>query len=283
LYSRAPGTVRQSSRLLIIMRIRIIALIVTVAINLPAFGQDSVSAMQAYPKCISLIYGYGSFAVKDYFFSQNTYTGNLPLFSLEWMQPHDRYGYRMGFEFRSSDDIKNHTMTASVTQFSFYQDFLYSIGSFRLFKKNVYAYVGPSLDIYFYYNQQKFSGTGIYFDFSFVTLISAAADVYLNMPIGKRWLVESNLRLSLLSLGLQMPEVMVDEGQEAGATVKLLTPFKGLKTSFDISGRFFIINRLSIGLGYRLEVSNVIIRERVFTLSDNLIGTITFHFKKKDR
>ena len=243
-----------------------------------ANGQDSISLQEKYPRNISFTYGIGSFSVKDYYFSEQKYAGNMPFISLEWMQPHDRYGYRMGFDFQKSNEIENYTMTATVSQFSFYQDFLYTIGKFRLFKNDVYTYVGPSVDYFFYYNQQNFSGSGIYFDFSFVTMISAAVDLYLNMPLGSRWFIECNLRFSILSLGLQMPEVMLDEGEEPGTTVKLLTPFNGLKTSFDIGGGFMITKWLSFSLAYRGAFSNIIIRERVSAASDNLIGTIAFHF-----
>jgi hypothetical protein len=139
-------------------------------------------------------------------------------------------------------------------------------------------FLGPSVDYYFYYNQQKFAGTGIYFDFSFVTMISAAADFYLQMPVGKRWFIEANIRFSILSLGLQMPDVMLDEGEEPGTTVKLLTPFSGLKTSLNISGGFMITTWLSFRIAYLGGYSNINIRERVITASDNLTGTIAFHF-----
>lgn len=255
----------------------IIFFIILLALNM-VNGQDSDTLRSNYPKSISITYGMGSFSVKDYYFSEQKYSGNMPFISLEWMQPHDRYGYRMGFDFQKSNEIENYTMTATVSQFSFYQDFLYSIGKFRLFKNDVYTFLGPSVDYFFYYNQQKFAGTGIYFDFSFVTMISAAADLYLNMPLGKRWFVEANIRFSVLSLGLQMPDVMLDEGEEPGTTVKLLTPFNGLKTSLDIGGGFMITEWLSFRLAYRGAFSNIIIRERVSTASDNLIGTIAFHF-----
>jgi len=134
------------------------------------------------------------------------------------------------------------------------------------------------MDIYFYYNQQQFAESGIYFDFSFIVLISAATDVYLNMPISEKWHIESNLRTSILSLGIQMPEVMVEDGNETGSTAKLLTPYKGFKTSFDIGTRYHVVKRLSVGLAYRLELSNITIRQRASTVSDNLVGTIAFHF-----
>jgi len=241
-------------------------------------GQDSVSPLHAYPKKISVTFGAGYYSVKDYYFSDQKYTGTMPFIALEWMQPHDRYGYRMGLDFQKSDAIENYTMAATVTQFSLYQDFLYPIGKFILFKKDVYMFLGPSVDYYFYYNQQKFAGTGIYFDFSFVTMISAAADFYLHMPIGKRWFAEANIRFSVLSLGLQMPDVMIDKGEEPGTTIKLLTPFSGLKTNFSIGGGFMITKWLSLSVAYQGGYTNIIIRERVITASDILTGSIAFHF-----
>jgi len=243
-----------------------------------SFGQDTITPKKAFPKNISISYGIGAFAMKDYFFSEQKYTGSMPYFSMEWMQPHDRYGYRMGFGFRKANDIKNYTMPATITQFSFYQDFLYSLGKFRLFKKDVYTYLGPSFDFYFFNNQQQFTDNAFYFEFSFLGMLSAAADVYFNLPLSRKWQLESNLRLNILSIAIQMPEVVVDEGKDAGATIKLLTPFKGLKTSFDLGGRFFIIKRLSVSLAYRMELTNVTVRKRVVTVSDNVVGTLAFHF-----
>ena len=243
-----------------------------------SFSQDSDTGTSVFPQYISGSFGTGMFSVKDYYFSDQKYSGSMPAISFQWMRRHKNYGYRMGFDFSNSDRISNYTMPATVTRFSLYQDFLYSLGRFRLFNKDVFVFLGPSTDIYFYFNQQQFAESGIYFDFSFLAMISACADAFFVIPVGKRLSVESNLGLNVFSLGIQMPEVVVDNNEEAESAMKLLTVFNGLKSGFDFGVRYHILNRLSVRIAYDLKISNVTVRKKILTVYDNFAGSIAYHF-----
>ncbi len=259
-------------------KIILISLVLIIGFPFMVKGLDSLPSITIYPKRLSFSYGIGSFAMKDHFFSIQKYSGKMPVTSLEWMCPHKNHGFRIGVEFKSSDDIKNHSLSTAVSQFSFYQDYLYPIGSIGLFKKDVGVFIGPSFDMYFYYNQQQFAESGIYFDFSFLMLISAATDVYFNMPLNEKWKIEGNLRQSILSLGIQMPEVFIEQDSEAGTTVKFLNPINGLRTNFDFGVRYFFLKRLSVGISYGLEITNVSIRKQLTSVSDQFIAGVSLNF-----
>lgn len=243
-----------------------------------SYGQEPNNVTPVFPQYISISFGTGMLSVKDFYFSNQKYTGNLPSTSIKWMHTHNKYCYRLGLNFRHSDNITNYTMPSSVTQFSLYQSFLYSLGNLHLFDNDVFIYLGPSTDIYLYFNQQQFAESGIYFNFSFLAMLSVGTEALIYMPITKKWSVESNLNLNITSLGLQTPEIIVDNDEEAESAIKFLTAFNGLKTGFNLGVRYYIRNRLSAGISYDLEISNVTVREKIFTVNDNLIGSLAYHF-----
>ena len=266
--------------LILIMNKKLILIFCLLNLNLfsEIYANDDLSFKLRFPEGISFGYGIGKFAVKDEYISREIYSGNLPSLRMKWMRAHDKYYYVLGFDFRNSDNIRNHTLPATVTQFSLYQNYLYPLGNLHLFDKNIFIYLGPSTDIYFYFNQQQFAESGIYFDFSFLAMLSAGVDVFVNMPITKKWSIESSLGLNIFSLGLQTPEVIVDKNEEAGSAIKLLTAFNGFKSGFDLSLRYYILRRLSAGISYNFEFGNVIVRKRIITINDNAIVYLNYQF-----
>jgi len=241
-------------------------------------AQDSISSGTIFPKSISLSYGYGRYAVKDEFFSKEKYDGGMPLIDIEWMSMRAKYGERIGLEFRNSSDISNYTMKANVVQFLLYHDFLYPVGDFKLFSKDVYTYLGPSLELSFYYNQQKFAESGIYFDFSFTSLVSFGADLYLISQINHSLQVESNLRTALISIGIRMPEISTDDDGASGDPIKLTTPLTGSNINFDLGVRYYIVQKFSVKLAYKFDLFHVAILKPATSVSNNLVGTLSLHF-----
>ncbi|GAF92364.1 unnamed protein product, partial [marine sediment metagenome] len=121
-----------------------------ISTNPEMFAQDSLSYKTIFPAGINLEYGIGNYSVKDEYISKEKYSGTLPYFNIEWIRFHNKNGYRLEFEYRNSTNIKNNNISAKVQQFTFNQDFIYPVGSFSLISKNVYAYLGPSVQFFYY-------------------------------------------------------------------------------------------------------------------------------------
>ncbi len=142
---------------------RIITLItVFLALALNLFGQDVQDSETVFPNGITIDYGMGSYSVRDEIISKEKYSGAFPYFAARWSRIHEKDGYCLGLEFRSSEKISNHNIDAQIIQFSLYRDYFYRVGKFSLFSKHVYAFLSPTPEFYFYYNQPNISRNGLY-------------------------------------------------------------------------------------------------------------------------
>ncbi|MBU1011787.1 MAG: hypothetical protein KKG99_02175 [Bacteroidetes bacterium] len=246
------------------------------------FGQQTdLTHRDIFPKGISFDYGIGNYSVQDDFFSGEKYSGSLPYIKLGWSRFHDKRAFQLYLEYRSSDEIKSGTFSASVTQFSLESNYLYPIGSFQLFSKKVYAYLGPYSEFYFYYNKQNFANDGLFFDFTFASLISIGVQPMLIMPIDKRLQVESSLQINILSVSMRMIEVEdLNDGSEEESPLKLVTPFGGLNTQWNLGIRYYPFKFLSLKLRYEAEITRTTHQRYMISASDNLVFGISFHLNK---
>jgi hypothetical protein len=86
----------------------------SIIITSPASAQDTVDNETVLPSGIFVGYGLGSYSVKDEYISKERYSGTLPYFDVEWVRLHDRWTYRLEFEYRNSSDISNNNISAEV-------------------------------------------------------------------------------------------------------------------------------------------------------------------------
>jgi len=61
---------------------------------------------------------------------------------------------------------------------------------------------------------------------------------------------------------------------------KLLITPKALNTDFDVGFRYFIINSLSARVAYKLQIYQINEWDPMISASNNLIFSVTYHFKK---
>jgi len=148
---------------------RIIVFTISIIIISKASAQDTVSYKTVFPSGVFVSYGLGSYAVKDEYISKEEYSGTLPYFNVEWVRFHDKNAYRLEFDYRNSSKISNNKISAKVKQFTFNQDFIYFLGNVSIFSRNIYAYLGPSVQLFYYdinYNFATPGTLGYKFDFS---------------------------------------------------------------------------------------------------------------------
>ena len=109
---------------------------------------------------ISIRGGLGHLAIRDQYISDEKYSGTLPSFGVSWLRGDTSSAYRLGFNYDGSSDIRNNNVSAQVVQSRLDLDFLHSIGKFRLFSHDVFAYIGPSTETFLYYRQQRIASGG---------------------------------------------------------------------------------------------------------------------------
>jgi hypothetical protein len=240
--------------------------------------QNDFTHKNVYPRGLNIDYGVGRFAVQDDFFSREKYSGTLPYFKIGWSRFHGDRAFQLSLKYGSSSQIKNHEMAANVLHFSLAWDYFYPVGTFSLFSKKVYAYVGPYAEFYTYYNRLNFANDGIFLDFSFATFLSLGAHPMFIMPIGKKLQVESSLQMNVCSVVIRMPQIIVEEDDEDESRLKLLTPISGLNSQINFGLRYYLLETLSLKLRYELHLTRITTWEYLLAANDNVIFNVTYHF-----
>lgn len=208
-----------------------------------------------FPSGISAGYGLGLYSVRDEYISKEKYTGTLPYLNLKWVRFHNKNAYRLEFESQRSTNISNNNISAKVIQLVFNQDFLYAVGSFPLFSGSVYAYLGPSVQFFFYDIDYNFAQPGTFISPNTFGIIGSlginCAFIY---PVNKKLLIEGFLRSNVLSFsGKKIDEYKyADESGPALLFVSTAT-----KIDSDISIRYYLSKRVSASLGYKFDLSRI--------------------------
>jgi hypothetical protein len=105
-------------------------------------------------------------------------------------------------------------------------------------------------------------------------LFSLGFNVEAIYPIKSEFHLESSLRLTVLSLGFHL----VDNEEDDQSAVKLLTLFSGLNSSIDLGVRYYLLDRLSVKLAYKFELTRFSAWDPLLSASDNLIIGLTYSF-----
>jgi hypothetical protein len=143
-----------------------------------------------------------------------------------------------------------------------------------LFKKDVYAFIGPSTDFYFFYNKQNIAVSGFDYAQSFAMLFSIGLNSETIIPVKRNLQVEGSLGLSILSLGFRM----VDDEEGDVSPVKLLSLLSGTNASFRLGIRYYLISNLSLKLAYGLHVTRISAWNPLLSAGDYLLVTMTYKF-----
>ena len=250
-----------------------IALFVTM--ELP--GQDTIDYKTVFPSGISVGYGQGLYSVKDEYISEEKYSGTLPYLNIEWVRFHNKNGYRLEFEYRNSTNITNNNMSAEAKQIAFNQDFIYPVSHFSLFSKDVYAYLGPSVQVFYYDINYNFVTPGTFITPKTYGLIfSLGINTEFIYQVNRKLSIEGFLRSNLLSLsGKDVDPAIYDNDSPPG----LLTVITVTKFDFDLSIRYYLVNRISISLGYKFDLSRIDKWDPYIAASDNLIISLNFKLR----
>lgn len=237
-------------------------------------AQDSSNIKTSFPEGITVEYGIGSLAVTDEYISGEKYSGPIPYYSLGWAKQHSDYVYHLKLDFRNSSEIKNYNVSADIYQFTLNQGFNYALPEFTIFDKDVSLYLGPSTEIYVYYNRQNIAVSGFDYSQSFVLLISGGISSELYYKLWDDLNLEGTLGFGVLSLGFRM----VDEEETDEKPVKILSLFSGTNLTFTFGPRYYLFENLSVKASYLFHLTRVSSWEPLLSASDNVILTLTYGF-----
>lgn len=245
-------------------------------ITLQAPAQDTLNYKTGFPSGISLDYGLGSYSVKDEYISKEKYSGTLPYLNLEWVRFHNKNAYRLEFEYRYSSNISNNNISAEVVQFTFNHDFIYPVGNFSLFSRCVYAYLGPSTQFFYYDIHYNFVTPGTFISpKTFGIIGSLGINAELIYQVNNKFKVEGLLRSNLISFsGKEIDERKYED--ESYPT--LLSVFTATKFDFDLSVRYYPVDRFSISMGYKFDLSRIDKWNPYIAASNSMIISLNYKF-----
>lgn len=234
-------------------------------------GQGIAARTAAYPVGLSMAYGAGHIGLRDENISNQRYAGTLPCLTASWAADHARYVYRVGIELRHSDRIRNHSVSADITQFVLGQAFLYPLPSRKIMGRTVLFFAGPLTEVALYLNQQHIAVDALGFAQSLCLLLSLGAQADALLPLTPRFTLHGSLRSSLLSLGVRGVDDEIDDASPA----KLLTPWSGTHASLAAGVLYRFSGRFAVGVSYLFQLTRVTAWHPLLSASDSLIARLT--------
>lgn len=248
--------------------------ILAISNNFNLSAQDLISSNVTIPKGLNFEYGLGSYAVTDEYISKEKYSGSAPFYSLEWIKTYSDYIYHLKLSFHDAKGIKNNNVAADIIQFSLNQGFSYTLPGFKLFGNDVYMFIGPSAEIFAYYNDQKIAVDGFDYSQSLAVLLSGSFTSRLIYILSENLDIEGSLDFSLLSLGVRI----IDEEEDDASPAKLLTLFSGTNLNLKLGPRYYLSDNLSLKLSYLLNITRISSWTPLLSASDNMIFSFTYGF-----
>ena len=245
-------------------------------VTLELSGQDTLDYKVVFPSEISAGYGLGTHSVKDEYISREQYSGKMPYFNLEWVRFHYKNAYRLEIEYGFSNSISNNNISAEAVQFTFNQDFIYPIGKFSLLSRNVYVYMGPSVQFFYYDVYYNFASPGTFISpKTFGIIGSLGINTEFIYAIHNKLRVEGILRSNLLSFaGKKNDERKFNN--ESNPT--LISVFTTTKFDCDLNIRYYFAHRVSAAFGYKFDLLRIDKWDPYIATSNSLIISINYKF-----
>jgi hypothetical protein len=244
------------------------------AVTFGTFAQESTPRHYAFADGLGIRAGISHSAIRDEFISDEKYSGSLPYVALSWSRFHDAYGYRLIFEFESSTSVKNHNVSAEITQATFDFEYLYPVGNFPLLSNDLALLAGPSAEIFLHFRNQNIAsgGSSLFNALSFSSLLSAAAKAEAYYPLNDVFQIDFGARLSILSLGGRM----INPEKKDVSVVKVLTVLSSIRLSTEIAARYRVAKPLTLALVYQFKYTRIAGWDLFLSGSDTFIAAITY-------
>jgi hypothetical protein len=134
--------------------------------------------------------------------------------------------------------------------------------------------LGPSAELFFYYNKQNIAVSGFDYAQSFALLISGGLNSQLLYKFWKDFNIEGSLDFNVLSLGFRM----VDEEETDESPAKILTLISANNVVFTLGSRYYLFDNLSLKAAYLFHLTRINAWEHLLSAGDNVVFTLTYGF-----
>lgn len=236
-------------------------------------GEAERCHRSVFPWGISVEYGLGKYAVRDEYISKSKYSGRLPYFRAAWSRVHDHHAYSLSLEYQNSSSIKNNKVSTDIHQFALGQSYLYPLPRMSLFSRDLFGYLGPSSELYFFYNSQDVALSGIDDDWESVAgLLSLGIHSEFILPLRNNLQVEASTRLSIVSVGLRS----VDDEEQGESEIKLLTLLSGLNATNGLGVRYYLFENVSLRASYRFQLTKISAWDSLLASGDHVNLMFTY-------
>ena len=240
------------------------------------FAQVEAVPPAPFPSGISIRAGLGRYSVRDEYFSAEKYSGTLPYFSATWSRSHESGGYSIGVVHRASSEIRNNNISAGITSFSLNLDYLYRLATLSMFSRDAVLFLGPSTGFFMHFSDLHIAYSELEIPYSFAMLLPVGINSTLVLPLSDRLQVASSFRSSIFSLGLRM--IDLDEDVDEESPVRFLTLPSGANANLRLGFRYAAMDRLSLDLGYELQLLRIKPWDSLLSASDNILAGFTVVF-----
>ena len=215
--------------------------------------------------------GLGYLALRDEFISKEKYSGPLSYFECGWLKSHDSSAVRFGLEYRNSSTIKNNNITANVIQVGANLDYLYFVGKFQIITHDIFAFLGPSMEMYYYDRTENIAGGSSNVYNSYARYYSLSLNSTFILPIGPYFSAEGSGMLNLIGWGEQS-----FISQNNSNRIKLISIFSGIRGYANILLRYYVSDAFLLKAGYRFEICQSTSWNYLLSASDNLIVVLVY-------
>ncbi|MBC8376881.1 MAG: hypothetical protein H8E26_12610 [FCB group bacterium] len=251
-----------------------LALCFSLVIPVYSFNQDSEYFYPPTGNGIAIEYGIGKLSIRDEYISKEKYSGNIPYFRAAWSQIDKSEGYAIGLHHRNSSDIMNYNMRADITEFSlFFDKFHRNKRILKSFPK-LLNYLGPSLEFYTIFFDQKVAGNGLNASFSFFSMFSLAANSRHYYSVADKLWVVGGVRASLISVGLRMVDFTGSDEEPLG----ILHLFSASKVTTNVGLLYKISDNISARLAYKFQFLRLQEWDPILSASDNITVDLKYNF-----
>ncbi|MEJ2184599.1 MAG: hypothetical protein P8Z36_01540 [Gemmatimonadota bacterium] len=240
----------------------------------PTPAQAPPDPPRAYPVGLAVSYGVGAYGVRDEAISTQRYEGTLPYLSVSWTRDHTRYIYRVEMEFRRSEEIRNYTVSTTITRFVLGQAFIYPVGTRTALGRDVGFFLGPTSEVALLLNEQHIAVDALGFAQSVAALLSLGLQADALMPVSQRITALASLRSSVISLGIRAVDDEIDDASPA----RLLTLLDGVNASLETGAIYRLGGRLSFRLAYLFQLGRIAAWQPVLDSSDSIVGRLSWRF-----
>lgn len=229
--------------------LKICILLIIVVVEELAGQENQSNLLNPLSRCISINKSIGTCSIADKQISENMYSGTTGSIGITYLGLHQTYGSYFKFNYEKGSQIKYENSSAAINNVLLSYGMIYPIKGLKLLNKNLYAYMGPSTDIYFHLRLQDASLNIEAPTISYALLFSLSINAMVVYPLNKKIACEGIFSATAISFGGRFPNIMYKQIN----LFKLLPFYKALRNIDRIALTYRPYSFLTLKAGYEFD------------------------------